>query len=107
MRTLEFEVKQQRLRKQPGCDFSHIVAGSFGYLKAKFYFSSEWDNCKKAASFICEGSDEEHAVLLDENNSCVIPSEALVGNSFDVFVTGVRPGLLIQTARTSVKQEVF
>ena len=111
MRVLEFEVKQQRIRKQPGCDFSHIVAGSNGYLQAKFNFSSEWDGCRKVATFSGEQPEPETSVFLDENNCCEIPREALVGKSFDVFVTGAKKTLssgtyLFQTSRMTVTQEV-
>lgn len=104
-RVLEFVVTGQKLTKKPGCDFSKIVAGSVGYLRAKFYFSrKEWADCKKAASFWY--NDTEHAVLLDDDNSCVIPSEALVGRTFEVSVTGAREDGLIPTSKLKVKQEV-
>ena len=86
MRTLEFKVDKQDLRKQPGCDFSGIVAKSVGYLHAKFHFSEEWDGCRKVASFWHD--DGEYPVLLDENDMCVIPAEALTGKSFLVSATG-------------------
>lgn len=104
-RVLEFTVDKQRIVKNRDCDFSHIVAGSVGYLKAKFYFtSSEWKGCKKAASFWING--KESAVLLDKNSTCLIPSEVLVGEKFEVSVTGMKNDLLFSTNRTKVKQEV-
>lgn len=106
MRTLEFKVDRQRLTKQPGCDFSNIVAKTTGYLHAKFNFSqNEWGGCKKAASFWI-GSNE-YPVLLDDNDSCVIPSEALVGDYFEVSVTGAkRDGYRISTNKFKIRQEV-
>lgn len=104
-RILEFEVDKQRLTKKRDCDFTNIVAGSIGYLKAKFYFSqSEWRGCKKAASFWF--NNQETAVLLDRYNSCNIPPEVLVGDRFSVSVTGVRSDYKIVTNKTKVKQEV-
>lgn len=104
-RVLEFTVDKQRITRKKGCDFSHIVAGSVGYLKAKFYFtSSEWKGCKKAASFWL--NDEESAVLLNKSNTCLIPSNALVGEKFQVSVTGIRDGMTFETNKTKVKQEV-
>lgn len=105
MRTLEFTVDGQRLTKRTDCDFSCIVAGSVGYLKAKFEFSEEWANCKKAASFWV--GDQEYAVRLDSEDSCIIPSEALNGEMFKVSVVGVKPNYKILTTRTKVQQEVF
>jgi hypothetical protein len=104
-RVLEFTVDKQRITRNKDCDFSHIVAGSVGYLKAKFYFTSgEWKGCKKAASFWVNG--KESAVLLDKSNTCLIPSEVLVGTKFEVSVTGIKNNLRISTNHTKVKQEV-
>lgn len=104
-RILEFDVNKQRLTKKRSCDFSNIVAGSVGYLKAKFYFSqSEWRGCKKAASFWVD--DKETAVLLDKNNTCIIPPEVLMGDMFSVSVMGVRTDYKILTNKTKVRQEV-
>mgnify|MGYP006874618741 CR=1 FL=1 len=104
-RVLEFTVNKQRITRKKDCDFSHIVAGSVGYLKAKFYFdSNEWKGCKKAASFWL--NNEESAELLDKSNTCLIPSDALVGEKFEVSVTGIKDTFKISTNRTKVKQEV-
>lgn len=107
MRILEFDVEKQRVRKKPGCDFSKIVAGSSGYLRAKFHFTGpDWSGCKKAASFWTE-DEHEHPMILDNNNSCLIPADALVGDRFFVSVTGMRGTYYtIKTDRTRVKQEV-
>lgn len=107
MRILEFEIQKQRLIKKPTCDFSGLVAGSIGYLQAKFYFSdSEWHRCTdRVARFWLD--NEEHAVLLDEHNSCTIPSEVLTGSKFEVSVIGAAPGYKIETNKISVKQGVY
>ena len=105
MRTLYFHVDQQRLLKDKDCDFTHIVAGSSGYLKASFVFSDEWAGCKKAASFYVD--EQEYAVLLDKNNNCIIPQEALVGAEFYISVTGAKSGgYKIPTNRIKITQEV-
>lgn len=105
MRILQFVTDGQRLKKQTNCDFSGLVAGSEGYLRAQFTFSSEWDGCKKAASFWVNG--QEHARLLDKDNSCDIPPNALTESMFEVSVTGVKTGYKINSTRTKVKQEVY
>lgn len=105
-RILEFDVNKQRLTKKRDCNFANIVAGSVGYLKAKFYFSQdEWRDCRKAVSFWKD--EEEYAVLLNENDECLIPSEALTGEKFLVSVTGARSDYRITTNKTKVKQEVY
>jgi hypothetical protein len=89
----------------PGCDFSGIVAGSVGYLRAKFHFTSrEWARCTKAARFWC--GDKEYAVLLDDDNSCDIPAEALKEDRFHVSVLGAKTGYRIETTKLKVRQEV-
>lgn len=105
MRTLEFNVNGQRLKKRSDCDFSGIVAGSVGYLRAKFHFSEEWKGCKKAASFWRDGY--EFAVLLDEDDSCVIDSNALTEDHFQVSVTGVKHNYSIKSGKVKVRQEVY
>ena len=106
MRILEFEAQKQRLKRRPTCDFSGLVAGSVGYLKAMFYFSeSEWSSCAaKVARFWIGG--EEHAKRLDQNNSCDIPPEVLTGERFEVSVIGVAPGYKIETNKITIRQEV-
>ena len=111
-RILEFKVEKQLLQKMPGCDFSGIVAGSSGYLKAKFHFSEEWDDCVKVASF---GTIEpltirytDHPIILDKNDMCEIPSDVLTNQTFAVHVTGgKKPLYRISTNMIRVRQEVI
>lgn len=105
-RILEFDVQKQRLRKRAGCDFTGIVAGSVGYLRAKFYLSpEEWQDCTvKVARFWL--GDKESSVKLDSNCSCEIPSEVLTGEKFSVSVLGKSSNYQIETNEIKVKQEV-
>lgn len=98
---------KQRLMKKRDCNFSGIVAGSVGYLHAKFYFSeNEWGDCSdKIARFWID--KREHAVRLDDDNCCVIPSEVLTGKKFEVSVIGAAPGYKIETNKINVRQEVL
>lgn len=105
MRVLKFKADGQRIKKQADCDFSGLVAGSVGYLRAKFTFSDEWANCKKAASFWI--GEKEYPALLDDEDSCVIPTEVLIGEMFEVSVLGVKPYYKINTGKTKVRQEVY
>ena len=107
VRLLEFTVNKQLLRKKRDCDFSHIVAGSVGYLYAKFYFSQEeWSGCKKVVSFWKD--DSEYPILLDDDNSCLIPTEVLGKEEFKVSVTGARSEKYrIETGKVRVRQEVY
>ena len=106
MRILEFEVKKQRLMKKQGCDFGSLVAGSIGYLHAKFHFSeNEWSPCiDKIARFWI--NEQEHAVRLDNTNTCVIPPEVLTGKKFEVSVLGAASDYKIETNKITVRQVV-
>lgn len=102
MRTLKFIVNGQGLKKDPACDFSGIVKGTKGYLKASFSLSSEWNGCKVAASFW--KLNKEHAAPVI-GNECEIPEEVLTYDNFYVQLTGVRPGYRIKTTKVLVTQE--
>ena len=103
MRTLVFDVTAQKINKSPSCDFSGIVPGTQGYLKAKFHLSREWAGCTVAASFWCLG--KEYAVILDNLRECTIPKEALKWKDFSVSLTGKRGDYVIRTEKNIVKQE--
>lgn len=105
MRQLIFNVKEQALDKNNKSTFGGIIAGTEGYLGAKFiFYGNAWSECKKAASFWV--GDQEYAVLLDKYDSCLIPKEALKGDRFEVSLTGLKDGYVIKTNKIKVKQEV-
>lgn len=103
MRLLEFNVNAQKIEKAPDCNFDDIVAGTSGYLKARFTFSSEWEKCVKVAQFW--RASEEYAVLI-KDNMCEIPPEALTGATFRVSVIGQRGDYRIPTNKVLIRQEV-
>ena len=106
MRILRFNVEKQRITNDKDCDFSGIVAKSVGYLHAKFHFSEEWDIYTiKIARFWNNGN--EYSVILDSNNECEIPFEALTNEIFRVSVMGVAQPFRIETNKTKVRQEVI
>lgn len=103
MRTLRFIVRAQTIERDPACDFSGLVAGSKGYLKAHFQLDADWAGCAVAASFWQDGI--EHAVPV-YSGECDIPFEALCGRLIDVSLTGCRSGYRISTGHVYVWQEV-
>ena len=103
MRVLDFIATGQTLTRSPACDFAGIVAGSRGYLRARFQFSKEWAGCKKVAVFTSKG--QRYPVPL-EFNMCEIPAEALTGSAVQVFVVGRRPGFEITTNDAAFPQTV-
>lgn len=102
IRTLRFRVENQKISKSTGCDFSGLVKGTSGYLKAYFTFSQEWKGCQKAASFWKLG--KEYPVLII-NGECEIPQEALTWDNFQVSVTGIRnDNFVITTNKLIIEQ---
>lgn len=79
MRILEFDVNGQKIEKSKDCDFSGIVPGSDGYLKARFTFSNDWAGTVKVAEFRTHASSEPVSVPII-NNECMVPSEVTGGS---------------------------
>lgn len=106
MRILEFTVRQQRLNKSMTCSFGGLIAGTKGYLHAKFEFLDDsWNECShKIASFWLD--NKEAAMILDENNMCIIPPEVLTGEEFRVYLIGANKDFHIETNELKIKQEV-
>ena len=102
MRVLKFKVDKQRLKK--GGDFSHIIAGSKGYLRASFDFSEDWGECKKVAAFY-DSKMNEHAVAII-NGECSVPDEVTDSNKFYVRVVGSGEDYRVKTGLFMVRQEV-
>lgn len=106
MRILEFNVAKQRITKKQDCDFSGLVAGSVGYLYAKFHFSeNEWNRCTKKIARFWIG-ESEYAKPLGDDNICVIPPEVLIGKRFEVSVIGASKDYKIETNKINIRQEV-
>lgn len=104
MRTLRFIVDAQKISPDPSCDFTGIVPGTAGYLKAHFSFSSEWRGLAKVAEFRRYDIDEAVPAKII-NGKCEIPAETLRGKKWYVNVVGKRGNIRITTDRAEVKQE--
>lgn len=104
MRTLKFIVDGQLIKQDPYCDFSGLVPGTEGYLKAEFTFSSEWTGCAKVASFYSVLGDEFPPQVLMDGKSCMIPAKALKNRVFKIKVLGRRNDCIIRTNKVEVNQ---
>ena len=104
MRTLVFNVKKQIIERDPSCDFSGLVAGTSGYLEAKFLLSADWDNCAKVAGFFSKDDKELPPCVLKDDNTCEIPKEALELHEFKIKLYGKRDGYTITTQKITIKQ---
>lgn len=105
MRTLKFAVNAQKITPDPNCDFSGIVPGTAGYLKAHFTFSSEWAGMVKVAEFRSHLYDEPVVPVPIINNECMVPSEVTGGKAWYIKVIGKRGNVLIPTGNCRVRQE--
>ena len=104
MRVLRFIVDGQIVKQDPACDFSNLVPGTEGYLRAEFSFSPEWAGFAKAAAFWSAMGKEYPARLLEDGKSCVIPVEALLRQVFKVGVVGRSGDKTIRTNKVTVRQ---
>ena len=104
MRPLKFIVNAQRICEDTACDFSAIVSGTSGYLKASFSFSAEWTGMVKVAEFRKLTSDEPVSVPII-NNECMVPADVTGGDRWYVKVIGKRGDVLIPTGNCRVRQE--
>jgi hypothetical protein len=104
LRTLRFNVNDLLIDKDPSCDFSGLVRGSKGYLRAEFNFSSEWDGCAKVAAFYNQVDKELGHAVLEDGKSCIIPEEALKRKIFKVRVFGTNGDIVLPTNTVEVNQ---
>ena len=104
MRTLKFIVSAQRICEDTACDFSAIVSGTSGYLKASFSFSSEWSGMVKVAEFRKYVCDDPVSVAII-NNECMVPTEVTGGKAWYIKVIGKKGDVIIPTGNCIVKQE--
>lgn len=104
MRTLKFIVEGQDIKLDPTCDFSGLVPGTEGYLRAQFSFSPEWRGYAKVAAFFSPLGREYEPKVLRDGISCDIPAEALEKRSFKIQIQGKRRGVKMNTHKVTVRQ---
>ena len=104
MRTLRFDVKGQIISATGFAELDGLVAGSSNYLKAKFYFSEDWDGCVKVAGFFLPNGEEFEPQKLDNENSCIIPKEILEYHEFNIRLFGKKGDYAINTNQVKIRQ---
>jgi hypothetical protein len=104
LRTLKFVVNRQVIEKARDCDFDGLVKGTNGYLMAKFLFSEDWNGCAKVVGFYSSYGNEYAPQVLDNENSCMIPEEALARETFVIKVFGKRENFTITTNKLAINQ---
>lgn len=89
---MKIKVVNQRLYLEP----PETAEGTREYLKAEFSFSEEWDGMTKTAFF--RGADGENHPKLLEDDTCIVPAEALaVLGRVGVSVSGTLGETVITT----------
>lgn len=104
MRTLVFNVNGQMIEKSPTCDFNGLVAGTEGYLKARFMFSSDWNGFVKVAQFLAKDGSELPPCVVSAEGECYVPKEASQRHEFKIRLYGKKDGAIIITKPISIKQ---
>lgn len=104
MRTLKFAVNAQRITSDPNCDFSGIVPGTVGYLKAHFSFSPEWAGMVKVAEFRKYLCDEPVSVPII-NGECAVPDTVTGSKVWYVKIIGKRGDVILPTCNCKIEQE--
>lgn len=105
MRTLRFVVRDELLEQDPSCDFSGLFPGKNPDIRAEFVFSPEWNDRIKVIAFWSIMGSEYPPQLLDEDNCCRIPIEALMRPVFKLQVLGKRGKARFETNTISVYQK--
>ena len=101
MRVLKFKVNQQKLEKDPSCDFSDIIQGSKNYLCCDFVFDKNLQKYRKVACFINDRSVEYVPII---NDRCFVPDSVAQGDVINFFITFVDKEEQFDTNQIYVRQ---
>lgn len=104
MRTLRFIVEGETITKDPSCDFAGLFPKTNSEIRAEFVFSPEWTPRVKVAAYWSMLDKEYPPQVLDEENSCLIPAEALARPAFKVQILGKHRGRTFKTNSIIVHQ---
>ena len=88
MQVLKFIVNGETITLDPTCDLTGLFPGSEDQIKAEFIFSSEWESRVKVAAIWSIMDKEYTPQVVNEDNSCLIPREAISKIAFKVQVLG-------------------
>lgn len=103
MRVLRFIVDGEKIYKDPSCDFGGLFQGRNYDVQAEFTFSNDWNNKTKVAAFwSIRGAEYNPQVLQDD--TCMIPPEALDRAAFKIQVLGKKGNTNISTNKLVILQ---
>ena len=104
MRILSFIVNCKDVTQDPECDFSGLFPGREKTVMAKFTFSPEWNNSVKVAAFWSVIGAEYPPQLITEDETCMIPIEALQRPVFKIQVLGKTKNNKLETNKLTIYQ---
>ena len=105
MRTLTFLVDQTTLVQDPSTPAERLFPAPNQEIQAHFVFSEDWINSPKVAAFYSMLGTEYPPQIVDEENHCMIPPEALSLPAFKIQVLGNIQGKIITTNTLTVYQK--
>lgn len=97
MRTLKFIVTDKTLAQDPTCSFTGLFPAPNQKIEAEFSFSKEWENIPKVAAFYSLLNREFEPQVLNEENRCLIPKEALNLPAFRMQVLGINGNAIMSS----------
>lgn len=104
MRVLKFIVDGNSIEQDPSCDFSGLFPGAEKHVKMEFAFSPNWTDAVKVVAFWSILGTEYPPQVLDENDSCMVPEEALIRPVFKLQVLGSYKGNTFRTNMVDIHQ---
>ena len=105
MQVLKFIVNGETITIDPTCDLTGLFPGSEEPIKAEFTFSSEWKSRIKVVSIWSIMDKEYEPQVINEDNSCLISSEATDKMAFKVQVLGgKRNSPIVRTNKVTIYQ---
>lgn len=104
MRVLNFIVNDKTIIQDPECDFSGMFPGREKDMIVKFSFSPEWKSYAKVVAFWSILGSEYPPQLLNDENTCKIPIEALQRPAFEIQVYGKTKNKKLETTKLTIYQ---
>jgi hypothetical protein len=105
MRTLTFIVDHNVLMQDPSCSFDGLFPAPNQEIRAEFHCTEEWTGAPKVVGFYSMLGKEFPPQIVDEDNQCMIPSEALLLPAFKLQVLGTIRGKIMTTNTLTVYQK--
>lgn len=105
MRKLKFVVDDLTLKQDRTCNFNGLFPAPDQLIEAEFAFSEAWNGAPRVAAFYSMLDKEYAPQIIDENNRCMIPPEALKLPAFKMQVLGNNRGKIITTNTLIIYQK--